>query len=136
MRDRDYITDTPRDADARRFWCPYTALEEFHAGLWHRVSGAPAQERLMGIAVALLRDKARFAGAVLRVLVEWPVSCKAEFTSPGNHLAWIGQAACCLETGVPEDLTRRAWWKLTEAEREAANEVARKALEVWREKAT
>jgi hypothetical protein len=133
MRERDSITDTPKAADARRFWCAYTALEEYHAGMWRRISGEEAQLRAVAAAVALLRDRARFAQAILRVLVEWPTSCRAEFTSPGNHLAWLGQAACCLAVGVPEDLTRRAWWKLSEEDREAANIIARKALEVWRE---
>lgn len=136
MRERDFISDAPRAADARRFWCAYTALEEYHAGMWKRVAAEAAQLRCIAAAVALLRDRSLFAQAVLRVLVEWPTSCRAEFTSPGNHLAWIGQAACCLATGVPEDLTRRAWWKLSEAERERANDTARLALEVWREEAT
>lgn len=133
MRERDFIEDRPKAPDPRRFWCPYTALEEYHAGMWHRTSGEAEQNRAIAVAVTLLRDRARFAQAVLRVLVEWPTSCRAEFTSPGNHLAWLGQAACCLTSGVPEDLTRRAWWKLSEDEREAANIIARKAIEVWRE---
>lgn len=81
--------------------------------------------------MALLRSEDRFTAAVLRVITEWPTSCKAEFTSPGMHLAWLGCAACCIEEGVPEDLTRRAWWKLTEEERLAANRVAMGAILGW-----
>lgn len=130
MRDRDHICE--KAVDPRRFWCHYEDLEEYHAGMWNRVSAADTQLSLIAEAVALLRSESRFRPAVARVLIEWPVSCRAEFTSPGNHLAWMGQAACCLEAHVPEALTRRAWWKLNAQEQEAANVIAQAAVETWR----
>lgn len=132
MRDRDYITEDPTRSDRRRFWCAYTDLEEYHAGMWKTVHGEEPQLRMIAKAVSVLGFEARFAAALSCVLERWPVSCLAEFTSPGNHLAWLGQAACCIDAGVPESLTRRAWWKLTEDEREKANAVARSAVSEWR----
>jgi hypothetical protein len=130
MRDRDLISD--KQADPRRFWCAYTDLEEYHAGMWKPVSSEDRQLSMIAKAVALLRSPERFCEALKRVLDEWPISCLAEFTSPGNHLAWMGQAACCLVDGVPESLTRRAWWKLAEKERETANQIARDAHLYWK----
>jgi hypothetical protein len=130
MRDRDFIDDSA--ADRRRFFCSYEELEETKAGMWRLVSGKDKSIALIASAVALLRDRQRLTVAFARVLSEWPVSCKAEFTSPGNHLAWLGQAACCLEFGAPEALTRRAWWKLTEDERETADELAASAIAQWK----
>lgn len=107
-----------------RFYVAYDRLEEFHAGMWRRVSGEAEILSLMARAVRLLRDSDAFRGAVGRVLVEWPLSCRSEFTRSGSHVAWLGQAACCLVGGVPESLTRRAWWKLTPDEQDRANAVA------------
>lgn len=129
MRDRDPIDG--KSVDKERFWCPYSDLEEFHAGMWKTVSAEGEQDKLIALAVSLLRNPARFSAALDRVLGEWPTSCKAEFTSPGNHLAWLGQASCCIEHGVPESLTRRAWWKLLECERGTADKLAASAVSRW-----
>jgi hypothetical protein len=131
MRDRDYIDGS--SADPARFFCSYSDLEETKAGMWRGIHGKARAIEAIAQAVSLLRDKGRAAAAFARVLSEWPVSCRAEFTSPGNHLAWLGQAACCLEHGVPESLTRRAWWKLTEDERAAADALATSAISTWKD---
>jgi len=129
MRDRDLIDGSA--VDNRRFWCAYTELEEYHAGMWRHVNNEDAQSKMIAKSVALLRSQKRFSNVSNAVLEEWPISCKAEFTSPGNHLAWLGCAACCLESSVPEELTRRAWWKLTDRERLMANGVARLTIARW-----
>jgi hypothetical protein len=110
-----------------RYYVAYDALEEFHAGMWRRVSGEREVLRLMAAAVRLLRDPADFRAALDRVLAEWPVSCRSEFTRAGSHVAWLGQAACCIAGGVPEAMTRRAWWKLTPEEQDTANAIAGEA---------
>lgn len=110
-----------------RFYVSYERLEEYHAGMWRRVSGEAEAIELMGCAVRILRDGEVFRGAVDRVLSEWPTSCRSEFTRAGSHVAWLGQAACCLAGGVPESLTRRAWWKLTPGEQDRANGIAEAA---------
>lgn len=130
MRDRDYINGN--EPDRRRFYCPYEALEETAAGMWRPVSSESRVTELIARSVALLRDPQRFAAAIERVMVEWPISCKAEFTSTGHHVAWLGQAACCLDHGSPEALTRRAWWKLTQEERDNADRLAIEAIARWK----
>jgi hypothetical protein len=122
-----------RPPEPGRHYADYRDLEEYHAGMWRRVSSEASQLNLMALALRLLRDPDRFRAALAKVLRDWPVSCRVELTRRGNHLAWFGQAACCLAHGVPEDLTRRAWWKLTPAEQRAADELARAAEASWRE---
>jgi len=126
--DRDAIDYGRRERG--RIYVPYDKLEEYAAGMWRKPRRSEVVP-LMAEAVALLRDDLLFATALQRVLSEWPVSCVAEMTRPGNHLAWLGAAACCLVHGCPESLTRRAWWKLTECERSSANAVARDAELTW-----
>jgi len=121
-----------RAPERGRYYADYRELEEYEAGMWRRASGEAHQLNLIALAVRLLRDPDRFRDALARVLHEWPTSCKAELTRRGNHYAWFGAAACCITHGVPEHLTRRAWWKLTDAQRLAADECAAEAEACWR----
>lgn len=130
MRDRDLIQDSLVEADRGRFWCSYLELEEFHAGMW-KTSLVIGEEVLIAKAVSVLGNEDRFESAVQSVFREWRVSVRAEMTSPGNHQSWIGCAACCLVAGVPEHLTRRAWWKLSEEQRSAANNIADRYASEW-----
>jgi len=117
---------------AERYWCAYTALEEYHAGMWRVVSGDAEALPLIAEAVMVFRDAARFARACADVVNQWPTSCRVAMTNPSlNQIAWMGQAACCLAGNVPEAMTRRAWWKLTEEERAECDRIAVKAIASW-----
>ena len=70
---------------------------------------------------------------MLRVVNEWPLSCEHNLTADCNRQAWIGQAACCLALGVPEDITREAWHMLTQSQQDEANRKADEAILVWEE---
>lgn len=79
-----------------------------------------------------LRDLDRFEAALGRVLKEWPLSCEHFLSNDGmNRLAWLGQASMCIATRVPACF-RGGFHRLSEGERGAANEMARKWLLVWR----
>jgi hypothetical protein len=135
VRDRDLIDHSVK-FDSTRFWCAYTDLEEYHAGMWKNLGSESSKQKLIASSVVLLRTPSLFKKAIERVFAEWPISCKAEFTSPGNHLSWLGCASCCLQFGVPEELTRRAWWKLTDTERNRANKIASESIKRWINKNT
>jgi hypothetical protein len=130
MRDRDLIDGTP--ADPRRFWCSYIDLEEYHAGMWRSFSKKSELE-LIAKSVALLRSSRRFGVALDRVLSEWPTSCRAEFTSPGNHLAWLAHAAASLVRNIPEEFMRLAYWELSLTDRERADRDAIEIAAEWRD---
>lgn len=49
-----------------------------------------------------LRDDDRFRAALETVLDEWPNSCEHYLSNEKmNRIAWLGQAAMCVATGVP-----------------------------------
>mgnify|MGYP000736926671 CR=1 FL=1 len=50
-----------------------------------------------------------------------------------NRIAWLGQAAVCYQSGVPQRYAG-AWFKLTEEQQNEANDVALKYLNIWTEK--
>ena len=79
-----------------------------------------------------LRDTPRFAAALERVLSEWPNSCENALTDYSiNRKAWVGHAAVALAHGIPEDITRLAWGKLTDEQRLLANKEAERAIQHW-----
>ena len=78
-----------------------------------------------------LRDTPRFEMALERVLLEWPRSCEHYLSNENmNRIAWLGQAAMCIDTGVPS-VFRGGFNLLSEEEQATANAVALKALNRW-----
>ena len=115
-----------------RVFYHYEDLEEYHGGLWRIVRGQQ-RKRNMEAAADLLRCPKAFKEVMRRVLAEWPRSCEAAFTSEdSNRIAWLGQAACCLSVGSPEENTRACWNTLSQPEQDEANRVAGEVLDEWR----
>lgn len=72
-------------------------------------------------------------GNFMRLVVEkWPLACEHNLSAKTiNRRAWVGHAACCFAIGVPEDITRDAWGKLSNRQRRLANMEADTAIEAW-----
>lgn len=78
-----------------------------------------------------LRDIPRFERGLYRVLTEWRFSCEHYLSNETmNRIAWLGQAAMCIETRVPSGY-RGGFNKLTPEEQQLANEAALAALNLW-----
>lgn len=78
-----------------------------------------------------LRDIPRFEAALTRVITEWRNSCEHYLSNDKmNRIAWLGQAAMCIETRVPS-IFRGGFNKLTEDEKRLANHAALRALNCW-----
>lgn len=78
-----------------------------------------------------LRDSKRFDAALTRVLAEWPRSCEHYLSNERmNRIAWLGQAAMCIDTGIPSCF-RGGFNLLTENEQHVADNVALWALNLW-----
>ncbi len=80
---------------------------------------------------AFLHDTVAFKAALARVLNEWPNSCEHYLTNVNmNRIAWLGQAAMCIASGVPANF-RAGFNRLTKEEKRTANETALCALNKW-----
>ena len=75
-----------------------------------------------------LSDADLFRSCIVLVMKEWPISCEHFLTKPGNRIAWLGQAAMCIHTGVPRK-HRAGFMLLSPEQQKAANEVARQEIE-------
>lgn len=109
-------------------------MEEFHSVMWKQI---PVEQREWAIEASaeLMKEADSFEIACRRAIDEWPNSAEANLTaSVINHQAWIGHAACCINHGASEDLTRLAWRTLSKEEQDAANAAADRAIEYWERK--
>lgn len=90
------------------------------------------RQPMIDASAALMLDCDAFERAMCLAVERWPFSCEAALTaSVINHRAWLGHAGCAISHNAPEDLTRLAWRTLTQAQQDAANAAADRAIEYW-----
>jgi hypothetical protein len=112
----------------QQVWHPYTLWEEYHYGMWRQ---PPASEMalLLPVAVKFTGDHKLYGKWMMKVLKAWPISTEHNLTNISiNRKAWVGHAGCCLATGIPEVVTRKAWGELSQLQQDKANDMARKAI--------
>lgn len=106
----------------------YKKWEDYHAGMFRKVT-VTDDHSLIVRAYKLLSTPELCLSAMRRVLVEWPFSTQHNITNLSqNRRAWLGQAACCIEFGVPEELTKIAWNNLSKELQDQANSIADKVI--------
>lgn len=114
-----------------RIYHPYTEWEDWQAGMWRSVSGSEKIE-LLRKAIEFTGDAELYGSFMRKVLVEWPIACEHNLTDESqNRKAWIGHAATCMAIDCPEDITRSAWYQLTQQQRDDANQQAQNAIDEW-----
>jgi hypothetical protein len=78
-----------------------------------------------------LADIERFESALTRVIAEWTNSCEHYLTNQNmNRIAWLGQAAMCIDTGIPSRF-RGGYNLLTDEQKLAADQKAFEYLNRW-----
>jgi hypothetical protein len=117
----------------KRVYHHYLKCEEYDGPMWKTLD-VEARAEAVQASADLMIDSKRFKAACLRVIAEWPNSCESNLTaSVINHQAWIGAAACALNHGASEDMTRLGWRTLSQEQQDAANTVADQAIHEWGE---
>ncbi|NTU49442.1 MAG: hypothetical protein HGA87_00855 [Desulfobulbaceae bacterium] len=118
------------------YYYHYNELEEYHAGMWKKVS-KDEFERLLPMAIRFTGTHLLYGKWMLKALDLWPKSCNQNLSDSGiNHQAFIGHAATCIAIGCPEYITRLAWHELSQHQQDLANEQADIAINVWKNKQT
>lgn len=118
-------------SDTLRRFHHYSQWEEVANGMWRKVNAAERIE-LLEKARVFTGDASLYGSWMMRVVVDWPISCEQNLGFTGqNRQAWVGHAACCHAINCPEDVTRAAWWLLTQSQRDAANDAADLAIAAW-----
>lgn len=113
-----------------RVYHPVSQWEEVAAGMWSDVEN---KKEMLSRAIAFTGNHKLYGSYMMRVIVEWPISCENALTDSSlNQKAWVGHAATAMAIGCPEDITREAWGHLTDEQRLLANQEADRAIRVWR----
>ncbi len=119
----------------KRIYHTWEKWECYRAGFYEtKAPGGMSAKDANKAYAEFLRDTARFESALERVISEWKNSCEHYLSNDNmNRIAWLGQAAMCISTGVPECF-RGGFNLLTPQEQHMANTVALKWLNVWLER--
>lgn len=117
--------------EVRQRFFPYTQWEDWKSGMYRNAEKSE-EDRLACEAVAILGERSAAEKSMARVIREWPVSSAVNLSDrTKNRRPWLGQSACCIVAGVPDYITKRAWWELTESQRCEANAAADSAIKAW-----
>ena len=87
----------------RRIYHPWWEWECYRAGFYATTPpDGIDDDTAMLMYAEFLEDYELFRKMMVRVSMEWPKSCEQFLTNPSiNRIAWLGQAAMCLYSGVP-----------------------------------
>jgi hypothetical protein len=119
--------------EVKKKWHHYKKWEEYHAGMWRKVTKSEREEYLEK-AIDFTGNAELYGEYMIEVVLNWEYSCEQNLTDMSlNRKAWIGHAACCMAIRCPEYITRSAWWHLTKDQRDRANLNASIAIELWEE---
>lgn len=114
----------------KQHYIHYTLWEDFKNGMW-KVAKYD-EKRFLKKAIEFTSNDNLYGAAMLRVIIEWPLTCLHNLSNLGiNRKAFVGHAACSLEFNCPEVITRMAWGFLTDEQRLKANNKADEAISQW-----
>ena len=116
----------------QRIYHTWDEWECYPAGFYDNKppSGMTPDEAVLAY-TSFLRNPSRFESALKLVLSRWKNSCEHYLSNENmNRIAWLGQAAMCISTGVPSAF-RSGFNRLSEKEQLAANMMALKYLNIW-----
>lgn len=116
---------------ATRIYHTWDKWECYPAGFYENGKDGIEDEQAKGMYRDFLADLPRFRRALDRVLAEWKRSCEHYLTNERmNRIAWLGQAAACVEMGLPSRY-RSGWFLLEDRQRQAADLLAYEYLNKW-----
>lgn len=122
---------TVNTSDENRVFHTFETWECYRAGFYNTIVEGMTKTECELEYKKLMADKEAFANALNRVITEWKHSCEHYLTNVAmNRIAWLGQAAVCLVSGVSAEF-RNGWNRLSEKQQAAANELALEYLNKW-----
>lgn len=124
--------ETDVKADPNRIFHEWSDWECYPAGFYSdKPPAGMTVEQCEEAYRDFLADVPRFYDAMQRVMCEWPNSCEHYLTNERmNRIAWFGQAAMCIETGVPSRFCG-GYNLLTDRQKEDADVMALHCLNEW-----
>tara|TARA_R100001480_G_scaffold23315_2_gene33589 strand:+ start:2979 stop:4109 length:1131 start_codon:yes stop_codon:yes gene_type:complete len=124
----------PLEDDKERIFHTYDKWECHKAGFYKSKLNDLSHEECENKFIEIMTNEKLFDESLNRVINEWKYSCEHYLTNKAmNRIAWLGQAAVCILSGVPSKYST-AWSKLNKEQQNKANLIANKYLNIWLEK--
>lgn len=124
----------PNEADELRIFHTYEKWECYKAGFYNTKKEGMTTEQCENEYYRILSDVQLFSSILEKLIVEWKYSCEHYLTNRSmNRIAWLGQAAVCYESGIPS-VYCSAWNLLSDEQKDNANSIALKYLNIWNER--
>lgn len=118
-------------SDEKRIFHTYDKWECYKAGFYATKVDGLKKDKCEEMFAEFLSQPDLFDKTLEKVLKEWKNSCEHYLTNNSmNRIAWLGQAAVCYHSGIPNKYSA-GWFLLNEEQQNAANEVAHKNLNKW-----
>jgi hypothetical protein len=122
---------TTNTSDPERIFHTYEKWECHKAGFYASRKDGMTQGACEHEYLRILSNDVLFSNALQRVITEWKYSCEHYLTNKAmNRIAWLGQAAVCISTGVPSKYSS-GWNLLNDDQQNKANEMALYYLNKW-----
>lgn len=123
----------PNEKDTSRIFHTYEKWECHKAGFYETKHKTLNDDQCKEEYFKVLKNPLLFSEILEKLIVDWKYSCEHYLTNKSmNRIAWLGQAAVCYNSGVPNRYAG-AWFELTKEEQDIANDVALKYLNKWLE---
>jgi len=114
-----------------RVYHPYWLWEDYKCGFYNNISGKEKKIKIKKT-LEMFNDKEKTFFFMNKVIEDWFFSCEHNFTNPSlNRIAYLGQAACCLYSEIPNTITMEAWSMLSKEVKEYANQTAKQTIQKW-----
>ena len=123
---------TTNTSDPERIFHTYENWECHKAGFYASRKEGMTQGACEHEYLRILSNDILFSNALENVINKWINSCEHYLTNKAmNRIAWLGQAAVCISTGVPSKYSA-GWNLLNNDQQNKANEIALEYLNKWR----
>jgi len=122
---------TGNTSDPDRIFHTYDKWECYKSGFYETKLDGFSHEQCEQIFIDNITNNNLFKNNLNKVISEWVYSCEHYLTNKAmNRIAWLGQAAVCINSKVPSRYSS-AWFKISEEDRNIANLTALDYLNKW-----
>jgi ParB-like chromosome segregation protein Spo0J len=121
----------PNEKDGSRIFHTFDKWECHKSGFYKTKHPEMSHEECENKYIEVLTNEDLFSSILEKVINEWIYSCEHYLSNKSmNRIAWLGQAAVCYHFNVPSRYSS-AWEKLSNNQKERANKVAHRYLNIW-----
>lgn len=115
-----------------RIYHPYWLWEDYKNGFYDNVSGEQKKECISNC-LEMFNCESKTIQNMFYVVDNWKYSMEHNLSNNSlNHIAYIGQSACCNYAKIPNSITMECWSMLSVETQQRANKNAIQAIERWK----